>query len=96
MRAWAIMLGGLIVWTVHFFSLYVIASVFLTTTTARILTLLATLACLVAAAMILVAALRAHRGTDDPVSRWIASLAALGAAIALVAVVWQGLPALLI
>ncbi|RHW16445.1 hypothetical protein D1610_15165 [Sphingomonas gilva] len=96
MRAWLLLLGGLIVWAVHFFGLYIVASVFLTTDTARMLALLVTLACLIADAMLLAAAMRANRAADDGTRRWIASLAALGAAISLVAVIWQGLPALLV
>ena len=37
MRAWLFILGGLIVWTVHFFGLYVLASVFPLWRAARIL-----------------------------------------------------------
>lgn len=96
MRAWAFMLGGMIVWTVHFFALYIVASVFLTSTISRVLTGLITLACLAAAALLLVRATRANRGGGkDAFARWQAYLAALTAALALVAVVWQGLPAFL-
>jgi hypothetical protein len=90
------MLGGLIVWTVHFFSLYIIASIFLTTTPARILALAMTLACLGADGWLLSRALGKLRGDGaDEAGRWNVSLAALAAAISLVAVAWQGLPALL-
>ena len=96
MRAWAFMLGGLIVWTVHFFSIYIIASIFLTTILARILTLAITVACLAADGALLARALRGVRGrAGDEAARWNVSLAALAAAISLVAVAWQGLPALL-
>ena len=63
MRAWAFMLGGMIVWAAHFFALYIVASIFLTSTTSRVLAALITVACLVAASL------------------------------ALVAILWQGLPA---
>lgn len=96
MRAWAFMLGGLIVWTVHFFSIYIVASIFLTSDVARILTVLITLACLAADGVLLTSALRLLRGGGtDEAGRWNISLAALAAAISLVAVAWQGLPALL-
>lgn len=96
MRAWAFLLGGMIVWTVHFFSLYIVASIFLTSTLARILVGLITLACLAADGVLLARALRASRGElADEAGRWNVSLAALAAAISLVAVAWQGLPALL-
>lgn len=96
MRAWAFMLGGMIVWTVHFFSLYIVASIFLTSLTSRILTVAITLACLAAAGLLLVRAQRAiRRARADAFSRWEAYLAALTAALALVAVLWQGLPAII-
>ena len=53
MRAWALLLGGLIVWTVHFFTLYTIGSIFLTTPLARLLTILVTAACLIADLLLL-------------------------------------------
>lgn len=96
MRAFAYMLGGLIVWTVHFFALYIIASIFLTTPLARLLTLAMTLACLAADGWLLARALQRLRSDEaDEPGRWNVSLAALAAAISLVAVAWQGLPALL-
>lgn len=96
MRAWLFLLGGMIVWTVQFFSLYTIASVFGSSSFARILTVLITLVCLVADAALLMLAMRSIRGGGkDRAGRWIASLAALTAAISFIAVVWQGLPALL-
>ncbi len=97
MRAWALLLGGLIVWTVHFFTLYAIASVFLTTMLARLLAGAATLACLAADAMLLASAIRAARSSDmDEFERWLRMLAALIAAISFVAVLWQGFPVLLV
>ena len=96
MRAWAFMLGGMVVWTVQFFALYIVASIFLTSTISRVLAVLITLACLAADGALLARAMRLLRGgsVDEP-ARWRASLAALIAAISLVAVTWQGLPALL-
>lgn len=96
MRAWAFMLGGMIVWAVHFFALYIVASIFLTSTTSRVLTVLITLVCLAAAGLLLQRSRRAirHEG-DDAFTRWQAYLAALTAALALVAILWQGLPAFL-
>jgi hypothetical protein len=95
MRAWAFMLGGMIVWAAHFFALYIVASIFLTSTTSRVLTALITLACLAAAGLLLMRttrALRRHQG-GDAFTRWQAYLAALTASLALVAILWQGLPA---
>jgi hypothetical protein len=94
MRAWALLLGGLIIWAAHFFILYAIASIFLTTTLARLLAGAVTLICLVAVALLLARALR-WRADADPFEHWMHVLAALVAAISLVAVLWQGLPVLL-
>ena len=94
MRAWAYMLGGLIVWTVHFFTLYIVASVFLTTDIARALTVIATLGCLVADGW-LVSRLRTPTGGDE-FREWMRKIALFGAGLSALAVVWQGLPALII
>lgn len=97
MRAWLFMLGGLVVWAVHFFSIYIVASIFLTSPIARILTGIVTLACLAADALLLSFALRGGEGkADDGLSHWMRKLAVWGAGLSLIAVVWQGLPALLI
>ena len=97
MRTWALLLGGMIVWTVHFFTIYGIASIFLTSTLSRVLTLLVTAACLAADALLLWWAIRDLRGSgSDEFSRWLRRLAALIAASSLIAVLWQGLPAILI
>lgn len=95
MRAWAILLGGLLVWTVHFFTLYAVASIFPGTLLARVLTGAVTLACLAAAAWLLRSALRAGRAEGDAFTGWTHRIAALAAGIALVAILWQGFPALL-
>lgn len=96
MRVWAYLLGGLLVWTVHFFGSYVIASVFLTSATSRILTGLLTIVCLAAAVLLAIMAWRQREDVADPVRGWMGWTAFLGAAIASVAIVWQGLPAILI
>lgn len=94
MRAWTFLLGGLIIWTVHFFVLYGIGSIFLTSVSARVLTILVSLACLGAAAL-LWSRVQAS-GAQEEVAGWMRGVALLGIAIAAVAVVWQALPALLI
>lgn len=96
MRAWAFILGGLIVWTVQFFSLYAVASIFPGLTIARVLAIALTLAAIVANIRLLRRAtriLQAH-GPEE-VTRWKAIMAALTAATSLVAVLWQGIPAVL-
>ena len=96
MRAWAFLLGGMIVWSAHFFLLYIVASIFLDTFLARVLTIVITLACLAADGALLARAARLLRGgRTDEVAGWMASFAGLLAALSLVAVLWQGLPALL-
>lgn len=96
MRAWTLLLAGLIVWTAHFFTLYAIASIFLTTPPARLLAGAATVVCLAVDALLLISVLRALRGAGlDAFERWMRVLAGMGASISLVAVLWQGLPALL-
>lgn len=95
MRAWAHLLGGMLVWTVHFFTLYGIGSIFLTTTLARVLVVIVTLLCLAAAGWLLRSALRAGREEADEFTGWKHRIAALVAGIALVAILWQGFPALL-
>lgn len=96
MRTWAYLLGGLIVWTVHFFAVYVAASIFLTSTTARVITILVTFVCLGAAATLTLRGWAGRIGATDPERRWIHTIAALSGATAFLAVAWQGLPALLI
>lgn len=88
MRSWLILLGGLIVWTVHFFGLYAIAEF----VPKPALVAALTVACLVADLWLLVR-IRALRITDD-FSAWRRSVALGAAALSLLAVGWQALPAL--
>lgn len=94
MRGWTFMLGGLIIWTVHFFALYGIGSIFLTSTLARVLTILVSAACLAAAVLLWRRARRS--GRREEVGGWMRQVALLGVGISAVAVVWQALPAILI
>jgi len=93
MRGWSFLLGGLIVWAVHFFALYAIGSIFLTTPIARGLTLVATILCLGWGAWLLRRAWQAASLT--PLDDWMRTVALCGLGIAGVAIVWQALPALL-
>ena len=96
MRAWVLLLGGLLDWALHFFLVYGIASVFPGTTLARMLTIAATLLCLGVALFVLRSSSRGWRGADkDDLSRWMWGVSAGGAGLAAVAIVFQGLPALL-
>lgn len=94
MRAWLLLLSGFIIWTAHFFGVYAAASLFPGTTLAKWLTGLLTLVALglLAAAVYLVKA-RATARTNDKLSRWLESLALLGAALSAIAVLFQGFPA---
>lgn len=94
MRSWAYLLGGLLVWTVHFFALYIIASVFLTTPLARALTLFVTLGCLVAGALLFLRVLRSD--TPTPMDIWMRAVALCGIGLSAVGIVWQTLPALIV
>lgn len=93
MRAWTYMLAGLIVWTVHFFAVYIVASVFLTTPLARALALLVTLVCVAAEGWLLWRVAKARVAGD--LNAWMRTLSLAGIGISILAVLWQGLPALL-
>lgn len=89
------MMGGLLVWTVHFFAIYIVASVFPGTDLARILTSLLTLAGLGADGYLLWWAAGAMKASGEEVQHWKALIAAMSAAISFVAVLWQGFPVVL-
>lgn len=94
MRSWLIILGGMLVWTVHFFALYALASILGSSLAARIGTGLVTLACLGADAWLLVLAGRWSRaGAETPA--WVGAVGRGMAAVSIVAVLYQGLPAIL-
>lgn len=95
MRSWAFLLGGLLIWTADFFLLYGIASIFLDTLLAHVLSGIVTVAAMAAAGWLLLVAWRRYRHSDDEFGRWIALIATLGYAISLLAVTWQGFPAIL-
>jgi hypothetical protein len=86
--SWLLLLGGLLVWTVHFFGLYAIAEFAPSTRAVLMLTAL----CLGVDLAVLRGALRLRRG--DAFSAWRRSVAVGGAALSLVAIGWQALPAL--
>jgi len=87
------MLGGLMVWAAHFFALYGVASLLPGRPEARWLVLAATLPAIAAEGLLL---WKAMRGANQPDSleRWTSQLGAAGAAISLIAVIWQGATAL--
>ena len=93
MRGWTFLLGGLIVWAIHFFMLYAIASIFLTATLARALALLATLICLAGGALLFVRTLQSEAPTR--LDSWMRAVALSGIGLAAVAITWQTLPVFL-
>jgi len=96
MRAWTFLLGGILVWAADFFLLYAIGSIALTTTTARILSLIVTAAALAADAWLLWHARSRFETAESSYDLWFARIAILGAAISAVAVIWQGFPAIFV
>ena len=96
MRPWALLLAGLTVWAAHFFVLYGIASVLPgRPASAAWLVLAATVVAVAADALILRRAL-SGRASPDALDNWIARGAGLGAALSLLAVIWQAVPILFV
>jgi len=97
MGKWAYLLGGLLVWAAHFFAVYIAASLFPGTQLAKWLVLALTIAALVALwlfSRLMLRASPADRGEDG--DHWGTGLVRLGCGLAAVAIVYQGLPALLV
>ncbi|HMO74850.1 MAG TPA: hypothetical protein PKD99_05035 [Sphingopyxis sp.] len=93
MRSWAILLAGLIVWAVHFFLLYGIGEFAGEGKGPRLAVLAITALALAVVAMLARLLLRAPGG--DGFERWRGRLALAGLLLGGLAVLWQGLPALL-
>jgi hypothetical protein len=91
MRSWGLFLGGLLVWAAHFFLLYSIASIFLSTLLARSLAGGATILAIGLDVMLLVKAKRRLRASNERLDRWLAGSGLLLAALSLIAVVWQSI-----
>ena len=97
MRRWAWMLGGLIVWTVHFMGVYAIASLADVVSRAddlvwRMIGLAFSAACLLAALVLTGWAARRLRRREDPSAAFGDQLALLGGGVAAIAIIWQALP----
>ena len=100
MARWAWMLGGLIVWTVHFMGVYAIASLADVVSRAddpawRMIGLGFSVACLAAAVGLAAWAGRRLRRGGDAATGFGDQLALLGSGLAAVAIVWQALPTLI-
>lgn len=95
MVRWAVLLGGLLTWAAHFFLLYGFASIFPGKPLASGLTIAATFAALVVDSFILRAGLAMARSANHrSPDRWIGEVGVVGAAISMIAILWQLLPAL--
>lgn len=98
MRAWGVMLGGLLVWAVHFLGVYGAASIAdLAPHQAgfwRGVAVVFTLACLAALWPVFVRARRDAAKAGEPADL-VGQLGQIGAVLAAIAIVWQGLPVLL-
>lgn len=95
MREWRHLLGGMLLWTAHFFAVYGIASLLPGTRLAAILVLFATGFALAIAGYLLAVTVREHRTEEDSLKRWSSKGSAVLYALAGLAVLYQGLPALL-
>ena len=98
MKRWGYILGGLIVWTVHFLGVYVIASVGDVAADAdhplsRAAVGVFTLVCLIAAGGLTVMAARRWRRGSAGEMGFENAIAATGGAVAAISILWQGLPA---
>ena len=97
MRGWLFLLSGLIIWAAHFFALYVAASLFPGMRLANVVSIALTVLAMAGAGWFLWQGRRsvqAHGG--DRLSGWLADVSVTGNAIALVAIAYQAVPALLL
>ena len=95
MRAWAIMLGGLLVWAAHFLLLYGIASALPGWQATNWLVLAATVPAVTVDALLLWWAVKSPPPRDQ-LESWINRLGSLGAAVSLIAVGWQAASAFVV
>lgn len=92
MMGWRLLLGGMLIWALHFFALYSIGSIWLSSLAARVLTILMTLLCLGGEAWLVA---RLSRQTGEPLDGWMRHLSLSITGLASVAILWQAMPALL-
>jgi hypothetical protein len=96
-RKWALLLGGLVIWALHFFAIYGVASIFPRQAAAHWLTILLTLPALIGdAALLWISAGRRLASPQGDLDAWMSDVAALGAALSFIAVLWQAAAALVI
>ena len=95
MRVWRHLLGGLILWTAHFFGVYAIASILPGTAAAPFLVVMVTVLAMGIAWWLATKTFAALRSATDDLHRWSAGVALIGYALAGTAILYQGLPAVL-
>lgn len=95
MGVWRHLLGGMLLWTAHFFAVFGIASLFPGTRLAAVLVLVATVLALAIAGYLFARALRRQSVARDGLIRWNSKGGAALYALAGLAIFYQGLPALL-
>lgn len=88
MKSWLILLGGLIVWAVHFFGVYAVGEI----APRPWLVVALTIACAAADIWLILTLRRIPASGDFPA--WRRSVGLGGAGLSLIGVVWQSLPAL--
>jgi hypothetical protein len=93
MRSWLILLGGLLLWAVHFFLLYGIGEFAGASAASRGPVLL--LSGLALGAVGLLARRLLPLDRSDDFARWRAAVALGGLALSALAIAWQALPALI-
>ena len=94
MKSWFIMMGGLVLWAVHFFLLYLLAEFGGSGSGVRLAASLCTLAILGGAVWMFVAV--RHKTSGDPFARWRRRAAMLALAFGGLGIVFQYLPILLV
>ncbi|WP_439471479.1 hypothetical protein [Brevundimonas sp.] len=99
MKTWVWMLGGLIVWAIHFVGVYLISSVADVVATAddarwRMAALAFSGLCVLASALVLQRAVR-RCSSAKGASMFKDQTAAFAAGVTIVAIVWQALPTLI-
>lgn len=89
---WRLLLGGMLIWALHFFGLYGIGSIWHSSMTARLPAAVLTVLCLAGEGRLI---MRLSRRGGDDLDGWMRKLALAFVVLASVAIIWQGLPALL-
>lgn len=92
MIGWRLLLVGLFLWAVHFFSSYAIASIWHSSLTARVLTIVVTVLCLAAAAWFIRRLLKLK---GDGFDQWMRNVSLILLFLSSVSIIWQVLPAFL-